>query len=136
MEKFGDELTRLKSPHNCLSSHSFEHLQNTGSSVGYLGSKPKGLGMGGREKERRKERGREGEIVLLEGRHCSMYNRAHSCEVEVVVCMDESHSIRRSSESIDLLVWVSNQHLGTFLCFDDTDNGYAGRNGIIIAESL
>ena len=55
-----------------------------------------------------------------------MLNIAYSCEVEGVVCVDESHGISGSFESIDLLVWVSNQHLGTLLCFDDTDNGYAG----------
>ena len=43
-----------------------------------------------------------------------------------MVSVDESHGISGSSEPIDLLVWISNQHLGTFLCFDYTDNGYAG----------
>ena len=43
-----------------------------------------------------------------------------------MVSVDESHGISGSFEPIDLLVWISNQHLGTFLCFDDTDNGYAG----------
>ena len=52
-----------------------------------------------------------------------MLNIAYSCEVEGVVCVDESHGISGSFESIDLLVWVSNQHLGTLLCLDDTDDG-------------
>ena len=46
-----------------------------------------------------------------------------------MVCVDESHGISGSFESIDLLVWVSNQHLGTLLCLDDTDDGCTGREG-------
>jgi len=44
-----------------------------------------------------------------------------------VVCVDESHGISGSLEPIDLLVWVSSQHLCTVLCLDDTDDGCTGR---------
>ena len=44
-----------------------------------------------------------------------------------MVCVDESHGISGSLEPIDLLVWVSSQHLRTVLCLDDTDDGCTGR---------
>ena len=86
--------------------------------------------MSGWEKKLRVE-GRKKKVVRLncpvEGSmYCSMCNSAHPCEMEGVVCVDESHSVSGSFEPIDLLVWVSNQHHGTFLCFDYTDNGCTG----------
>jgi len=88
--------------------------------------------MGGREKKlrvegrERKRENKKGSKIKLSCWKYSTYNRAHPCEVEGVVSVDESHGISGSSESVDLLVWISNQHLGAILCFDYTDNGYAG----------
>ena len=76
-------------------------------------------GATGGERERgtegRKEGRREGQgkgVVKLKFlylvRRLALLNTAHPCEVEGVVCVDKSHGISGSFESIDLLMWVSN----------------------------